>query len=352
MIHAEKLTSNMSPDLKTTDDGSVGAGAARRGAGDFLLGSGIVLAVPHRLVRSAWIGHIPFAYWVVDALRPRSFVELGTYSGCSYAAFLQAITALRLASSCYAVDTWKGDAHSGFYGEDIYQELAAYHDSHYGSFSRLLRMTFDEARVHFSDGTIDLIHIDGFHTYEAVSHDVQAWLPKASSRGLVLIHDINARERNFGVWRCWEELSAKYPSFAFLHCHGLGVAWVGTEPMPEPIAWLMELANVKGGSGDVEIVRNYFNRLGSGLIDQFASGERNKAIRERDEILRKHDETLRERDEAVRTRDEALRERDLRITDLAKDLAEARKYWGLGPIVHAPGEFSRFLRGKHPTRRT
>ena len=35
------------------------------------------------------------------------------------------------------------------------------------------------------------------------------------------------RENGFGVWRLWEELAAKHPSFAFTHGHGLGIIGVG-----------------------------------------------------------------------------------------------------------------------------
>ena len=36
------------------------------------------------------------------------------------------------------------------------------------TFSSLLRMDFADARDHIEDGSVDLLHIDGLHTYEAV----------------------------------------------------------------------------------------------------------------------------------------------------------------------------------------
>ena len=88
----------------------------------------------------------------MDALRPRTLVELGTHSGLSYSAFAQAVQALGIDTSCYAIDTWKGDEHAGFYGgEKVFAEWSAFHDRYFGGFSRLIRSTFDEALTHFSD---------------------------------------------------------------------------------------------------------------------------------------------------------------------------------------------------------
>src|SRR5262245_6769579 len=171
---------------------------------------------PDRLVFPApWIGHIPFAFWLTEAAQPKIFVELGTHSGNSYCAFLQAVRTLNLPTACYAVDTWLGDEQSGRYGEDVFQELTAY-NARYG-FSSLCRMSFDESLSYFSDGSIDLLHIDGLHNYDAVARDFRLWLPKMSRRGVIVLHDIMVRERDFGVYRLWEEIEAKYPSFSFLH---------------------------------------------------------------------------------------------------------------------------------------
>src|SRR3954451_22775046 len=181
----------------------------------------VVFDQPRRLTDvDSWHEHIPFAFFAVAALRPRVVVELGTWKGDSYCAFCQAVQTVGAPSRCYAIDTWEGDVHTGPYGADVLEELRAHHDPLYGSFSQLLQRTFDESVGDFADASIALLHVDGILSYDAVRHDVETWLPKLSDRGVMLLHDTNVREADFGVWRLWEELAPRFPAFAFAHGHG------------------------------------------------------------------------------------------------------------------------------------
>jgi len=188
---------------------------------------------PDRVALSAWIQHVPFGMYLVKLLAPESIVELGTRNGVSYSAFCQAVRRLGLSTHCMAVDTWQGDGHTGKYGPGVLADLRRHHDPLYSGFSRLNRARFDEAAALTGNGSVDLLHVDGFHTYEASRHDFDAWLPKMSRRGVVLFHDIAERGRGFGVWRLWDEVTGRYPSFAFHHGHGLGVLGVGHGLPPE-----------------------------------------------------------------------------------------------------------------------
>ena len=107
---------------------------------------GLELEYPARLVTPpAWLAHTPFALWLVSALRPRIFVELGVHTGNSYCAFLQGVQARKLETRCFGIDHWRGDKHSGHYDDAIYEVLRAYHEPLYGTFSTLLRCSFDDA---------------------------------------------------------------------------------------------------------------------------------------------------------------------------------------------------------------
>jgi Methyltransferase domain len=218
---------------------------------------------PRLVPPSAWTGHLPFAFWVLKETHPRILVELGSHNGTSYLGFCQAAARYGMETRCFAVDTWQGDEHSGFYGEDVFQTLSRHNDASYAGFSQLMRMTFDDALGYFADGTIDLLHIDGLHTYDAVKHDFETWLPKLSSRGVVLFHDTMVRERNFGVWKLWAELRERYPAFEFRHSHGLGVLLTGLE---QPQA-LCDLATLSGSDGEVS-VQCLFEALGARIIGE------------------------------------------------------------------------------------
>jgi hypothetical protein len=197
-------------------------------------------------VFSAWLYHLPLAPILVKLLRPRTFVELGTHAGDSYLAFCHAVRVLGAGTRCTAVDTWQGDAHSGPYGPEILADLRAAHDPHFAAFSRLLPSTFDAAAPTFPDGSIDLLHIDGMHTYEAVRHDYQTWLPKLSPRGVVLFHDTAERSGDFGVWKLWDEIAPARPNAHLPYGHGLGILAVGPEQPPAFLDFLLEL-NLRPG---------------------------------------------------------------------------------------------------------
>lgn len=219
----------------------------------------IIFTPPLRNAPSAWIAHVPFGMLLIDLLRPKTIVELGTFYGVSYCAFCQAVRELDFYANAYAIDTWRGDKHGGFFGDEVLEDLRTHHDPLYGSFSRLVQSTFDDAVSHFPDGSLDLLHIDGLHTYESVKHDFETWLPKMSKSGVVLFHDINVREADFGVWKLWEELSAKHPSFAMAHGHGLGVLAIGYE-VPTTINFLFEMSH-----DETVAFREFFHRLGKEL---------------------------------------------------------------------------------------
>jgi hypothetical protein len=212
-----------------------------------------------KITTSAWLEHAPFAFWFIDTLRPRCVVELGVFHGFSYLTMCQAASHLSPRPRCYGIDNWSGDEHAGFYGEDVFDALKTYHDPLYSDFSQLVRSTFDEAVSRFAKASIDLVHIDGRHFYDDVKHDFELWRPKLSDRAIVLFHDTCVRERGFGVWKFWEELKSRHPSFEFVHGYGLGVLGVGRR-IPAALEQLFEASK---DSRRADAIRAIYARLGA-----------------------------------------------------------------------------------------
>jgi glycosyltransferase involved in cell wall biosynthesis len=264
------------------------------------LGHPVCFSPPTRLAQSAWIQHVPFGMTLIDLLRPATVVELGTHYGVSYCAFCQAVAELGLPARCYAIDTWEGDAQAGFYGPEVLADLRAHHDPAYGGFSRLVRSTFDEAAGQFEDGSVDLLHIDGLHTYEAVRHDFDTWVPKLSDRGVVLVHDTNCRERDFGVWRLWEELRQRHAHFEFVHGHGLGVLAVGRS-CPPSISQLFGLPPEQAMR-----LRQFYFRLGRQIEEGYERVGLGREVQARVEQIAGLEARLLEADSRSATAEQAL----------------------------------------------
>jgi O-antigen biosynthesis protein len=224
-----------------------------------------------------WLGHLPFARDLIGSVRPATLVELGTHYGESYFGFCQSVVEGGVPCTCYAVDTWKGDEHAGFYGEEVFTEVKEYNDKHYAGFSNLLRMTFDQALPRFEDSCLDMLHIDGLHTYDAIAHDVNAWFPKLRPGGVLLLHDVEVRRNGFQVWRLWEELQANFPTFTFRHHSGLGVL---RKPWTSQDCEDLLTDLLQAGQAEQEEVRRYYVACAKWLVRSAEEATRCRTLQE------------------------------------------------------------------------
>lgn len=158
-------------------------------------------------VNSPWGENRESGYNLVKDLKPKRIVELGSYLGCSTFAFAQACKDNHIPCEINAIDSWAGDEHSGFYDNQIYFHFLDVKNTAYKFENiKVHRLMFDQALELFKDKSIDLLHIDGLHTYEAVKADFEKWLPKVKKGGVILFHDVNVHKDDFGVWKFWEEI--------------------------------------------------------------------------------------------------------------------------------------------------
>lgn len=180
---------------------------------------------------SAWSELIPVLSAILTIAKPRRFAELGVHNGMSFLAACNTVKRLNLGTECIAIDSWLGDEHAGFHEPRVFETFKRNLGNLFPK-QHFIRGLFDDAAACFDEGSIDLLHIDGFHTYEAVKNDFETWLPMMTSTGLVMFHDTNVQRKDFGVWRFWDEMAERYPTHAFQHSYGLGLCYVGSKDSP------------------------------------------------------------------------------------------------------------------------
>jgi predicted O-methyltransferase YrrM len=180
------------------------------------------------LEHSNWLGLGTLAYRLVRRYRPKVIVELGTHMGFSALAMSLALRDMNEGGKFYAIDTWKGDEHTSAYGENVYQTFLKRREQlRLNDVIVPLRMTFDEALTQVPS-TIDLLHIDGLHTMEAVTHDFATYGPRVKAGGIVLFHDVRTHFTEMRVF--WKDLSNRYENHLVPYSHGLGVIRIPQVP--------------------------------------------------------------------------------------------------------------------------
>lgn len=228
---------------------------------NFLIGK-YQFIFPKHDVQSAWTEHVPFSMWLIEKLNPKVVVELGTHYGMSYLSFCQIVKFLGYETKCVAIDHWLGDDQAGSFTEEVYNSFVQNHQE-YSEFSSFLRMDFSKGLDGIEDNTIELISIDGHHSYESVSGDFKDALPKINkNRCVVLFHDVNEYQEGFGVSRFWMELKKEYRHFEFFHGHGLGVLFLGKDFHHD----IESLINTKKEEISEDFVQSYFQLLGQRVL--------------------------------------------------------------------------------------
>jgi hypothetical protein len=239
--------------------------------------------LPVDLVESAWQEHTPFAMWLVEKLQPKLIVELGTHKGMSFLSMCQMVDYLGLNTKCISIDHWLGDKHSQYYGEEVFDEFQRL-NSKYSEFSSALRMDFAEGLLEIKDDTIELLSIDGYHTYEAVTKDFQNALPKLNKeKCVVLFHDINEYQTDFGVHRFWREIKSQYINFEFHHEHGLGVLVMGSKNATD----LIEFIKYSQFEDNNYFLQTYFENLGQRVTMKYSYDQLNNTYNSQTERLQK-----------------------------------------------------------------
>lgn len=262
--------------------------------------------------------HIPFLFFLISALRPRLLVELGTTDGDTYCALCQAVSEERLPTRCFAVADWPDATQLA--------DLRAYHHSRYGNFSQLLPSVLSVAPGHIADGTLDLLHLAGPVTPQVLA----AWWPKLSTRGMVLVSEINSTASAL-----WTNLKGRYRHLEFPHAEGLGLLALG-EPETPALAALLLLPGAQA-----EQIRACFAQLGQAVLQWRELFRHRAATQQRQtELLR---EKLARREQRLQSLQTLLHLREEELQRINTEVLGSdawwmvNRMWALRRVVLPPG---------------
>ncbi len=116
------------------------------------------------------------------------FVEVGSWLGKSAAFMCEEISASDKVISFNAVDPWYD--YGGY--KDTYNLFMKNLDAHglSGFVEPVQKESYDASQL-FGADVLDMVFIDGDHTYEGVKKDIGAWLSKVKHYGILAGHDYN-----------------------------------------------------------------------------------------------------------------------------------------------------------------
>lgn len=226
------------------------------------LAQGSMFWQPDYREASPWLEHLPFLFWLVEALQPQQAVGLGVESVAHFAV-CQAASRLRLGTRCFMVG-----GHEAAEGTQDAEAIRAYATDHFATISQWLEVTPTRAIDQFDDGSVDLLLLHVEADDNSVDYLLDRWLSKLSSQGVVVVPGVSRREPGCLVFRAFETLKARYPHFVFHHAGGLGVIAVGNNLPP----LLNNLLGALDSAASTQVVQDVFARLGRSCQDKLTAG--------------------------------------------------------------------------------
>jgi len=123
--------------------------------------------------------------------------ERGAEIGVQHGEFSEHILANWHGNTLFSIDAWQN------FDEESYVDIANRSNDEqiliyagttirlasFGQRSVVWRMTSEQAAMVMPDNTLDFCYIDADHRYEAVKRDIELWLPKVKSGGIICGHD-------------------------------------------------------------------------------------------------------------------------------------------------------------------
>jgi len=126
---------------------------------------------------------------VIKQTHPRVMVEIGSYQGESTAIFAEMLPNTII----YAIDPWmngydKKDISSEQYDMSLVEQNFDERTKLFSNVKKIKNTSLEAVKL-FDDNSLDFVYVDGIHRYDAVTNDLNAWLPKLKKKRYVGGHD-------------------------------------------------------------------------------------------------------------------------------------------------------------------
>ncbi len=184
----------------------------------------------------SWQVHSEFLRMLehVQAQKPAVILEIGTAKGATLLGWC------RMAVKTVISVDLPGGIHGGGYPavkQRLYREFVADRPGvalHLIQADSHLPETRALAERALGGDPIDVLFIDGDHSYAGVKADFELWAPLVRSGGWILFHDILPHKQvaHCEVDRLWRELRDRYPSLEFVENPEQGWAGIGVLRIP------------------------------------------------------------------------------------------------------------------------
>ena len=186
----------------------------------------------------------PYSGFALDAPDNAHFVEVGSWQGKSVIYLATQLRAMGKRARIDAVDTWDG-------GQDKVLQLkvaeiggpAALFASFQANVQKAgfegqinpVRLDSVAAAAQYADNSLDMVYLDGGHSYEQVLADLNAWYPKVKLGGVIGGHDFVFEHpvSRAGVVRAVLEFFADKPLEVLPHARTWKSVKYGEEPLNE-----------------------------------------------------------------------------------------------------------------------
>ena len=143
-----------------------------------------------RNAKFAKLGLIDMCNYIGD-MSNFKIAEIGCYVGDSTEIFLERV------KWCFCIDPWKNGydqndgASEGIEMSIVEKQFNQLRDR-FNNITKL-KCRSDEAVNIIPDGELDMVYIDGLHTYEGVKNEIKLYLPKIKKGGWICGHDYGSK---------------------------------------------------------------------------------------------------------------------------------------------------------------